>query len=51
MIDFMDEQRVNALYPILITLSGIVIVVREEQFENVSYPILEMLSGIVIDVG
>jgi hypothetical protein len=40
---------VNARFPILVTLFGIVIDEREEQLVNALLPILVTLLGIVID--
>ena len=45
------EQPENALTPMLVTLSGIVIDVSLEQPENAEVPMLVTLSGIVIDVN
>ena len=43
-----DVQPKNALFPILVTLSRIVILVNDAQFTNAPAPILVTLSGIVI---
>ena len=43
---FNEVQPENALYPIDVTLSGMVIDVRDEQQQNVLLPIDVTLSGI-----
>ena len=43
-------QPKKAPSPILVTLSGIVINVKDWQLEKAPHPILDTLSGIVIDV-
>ena len=42
------EQPSNAEEPILVTLSGIVMLVRLEQYRNAEEPMLVTLSGIVM---
>ena len=46
---FKDKHSENALYPIDVTLSGMVIDVRDEQLENALSPIVLTLFGMDID--
>jgi len=43
-------QLANALFPMLITLSGMAIEVRELQMENALFPMLVTPSGMAIEV-
>ena len=45
------EQPLNAPFPILVTLSGIVTAVSPLQLENARLPMLVTLSGIVTAVS
>ena len=45
------SQLSNALFPIVVTLSGIVILVRLLQSENAKFPIVVTLFGIVYSVS
>ena len=44
------EHPSNADSPIVVTLFGIVIEVKEKHFQNAPFPIVVTLFGIVIDV-
>ena len=52
MLDLIWEGRLShpskALYPILVTLFGILMLVRESQSEKAKSPILVTLSGMLI---
>ena len=49
-IEVREVQNSKALFPMLVTLFGIVIEVREEQPWNAESPMLVTLSGIVTEV-
>ena len=50
MLERLVQPPANASYPILVTLSGIVTLVRLVHPKNALYPILVTLSGIVYSV-
>ena len=48
-IDVIERQE-NALFPIVVTLFGIVMDVKEEHSRNAYFPIVVTLFGMVMDV-